>query len=233
MSKLILASILLTLSLCGCSKKDEASSPSLQTPPLNSADSSSTPTSDADKTATPTSPRSEGRSDRDDPPAKAASVDQSTGGKPSTSKRASQTSKSAADTSDRKVAAASQSGSDPVNARKSADQMWRTFKAEKSRCSTLGATERARCLTEVGERYQSARFDCAALPEPDRTLCTQYTIQGDTAMESPPKAPVTHTKNPTTIPETPGDSRPAERNRDSTKQQQDAAGALTGSTKSN
>jgi len=233
MSKLILASILLTLSLCGCSKKDEASTTSLQTPPPNSADSSSTPTSAADRTATPTRPQSEGRSDRDDPAANVSSADQSTAGKTSTSKPVRQTSTSATDTSGRKVGAGAQSGSDRVNARNGAAQTWRTFNTEKSRCSSLGATERDRCLSEVGERYRSVRFDCAALLEPDRTLCTEYTVQHAAAMQSPSKAPITHTKNPTTIPETPGDSRPAERNRDSPKHQQDAAGTLTEPIKSN
>ena len=105
--------------------------------------------------------------------------------------------------------------------------------ADRSGCSTLGPTERVGCLEEVSERYRSASFDCAAVPEPDRRLCTEYTAQRDVGMEGSSKAPVTHTKNPTTIPETPGDSRPAERNRDSTKQQQDAAGALTEPIKSN
>ncbi len=110
---------------------------------------------------------------------------------------------------------------------------WSEFQAMVDRCDTETGSGREQCLNEARDVYRTANFKCDALPTEERQRCLQFADRWNSAVADAPKAAVKHDKDPTTIPTSPGDPRPAERNRDSTKQQQDAVGTVPDPTKPN
>jgi hypothetical protein len=103
---------------------------------------------------------------------------------------------------------------------------WEEFQATMGRCVAVDLSAREQCLAEARDAYRSANLDCAALPGRERKECLKYAkLWADTEADVPTAA-VTHDEEPAAIPAAPDDARPAERNRDSTKQQQDAVGTL-------
>jgi hypothetical protein len=94
------------------------------------------------------------------------------------------------------------------------------------RCVDADLSAREQCLAEARDSFRSADLDCAELPGGDRKECLKYAKLWEDAAADIPTAAVTHDEEPAAIPAAPDDQRPAERNRDSTKQQQDAVGSL-------
>ena len=103
---------------------------------------------------------------------------------------------------------------------------WSEFQGMVKKCSTLTGTERKQCITDARDTYRASNFRCESMSGQDKTQCLKYGEEWKSAKANQPNSPVTHTDDPTMSPATPGDPSPSERNRDSTKQQQDAASSL-------
>jgi hypothetical protein len=111
--------------------------------------------------------------------------------------------------------------------RASADKKWIDFHGMLKKCYAMSSPEKAQCLADAGDTYQALKFDCRALSNSDKKQCLKYDDELKSATASLSTPAVTHTTEPTMTSTNPGDSSAAERNRDSTKQQQEAAGAVT------
>ena len=103
---------------------------------------------------------------------------------------------------------------------------WRVFRALVKKCDALTGESKKQCMAEARDMYLASNFKCQTLGS-DKMQCLRYREQWESAKADLPKGAVTHTEEPTMSPASPGDPSAAERNRDSTKQQQDAAGTLT------
>ena len=101
------------------------------------------------------------------------------------------------------------------------------------RCDTEIGSAQEQCLKDAKDVYRTAHFKCDALGIPERQNCLDFAERWDSAAADAPTEAIKHDKEPTTIPTSPGDPRPAERNRDSTKQHQDAVGTLPDPAKPN
>jgi hypothetical protein len=102
---------------------------------------------------------------------------------------------------------------------------WNGFQAVVQRCVSVPIGEREQCLADARDAYRAAKVDCTALSTRDRKECVKYAkLWQDTEMDVPTAA-VTHDEDRAAAPAEPEDADPAERNRDSTQQSQDAAGA--------
>ena len=111
-----------------------------------------------------------------------------------------------------------------------AAEEWRDFRALVKKCEALTGDEKKHCMAEARDKYLAADFRCETLGSA-KLRCLRYREQWSGAKTDSPKAAITHTEEPTMSPATPGDPSAAERNRDSTKQQQDAAGTLSEPTR--
>jgi hypothetical protein len=107
-----------------------------------------------------------------------------------------------------------------------APRSWSDFKVMVKKCDQLTGAERKQCMADARDAYRASNYNCESMSQPDRTQCQRYYDQWKSAAASDSKPAVTHTDEPTMTPATPGDPSPSERNRDSTKQQEDAAGNL-------
>ena len=107
-----------------------------------------------------------------------------------------------------------------------APRTWNDFKVMVKKCDQLTGAERTRCMDDARDAYRTSNYNCESMSQPDRTQCLKYRDQWKSAAASESKPAVTHTDEPTMTPVTPDDPRPSERNRDSSKQQEDAAGTL-------
>jgi hypothetical protein len=116
--------------------------------------------------------------------------------------------------------------------RSTVPEQWTDFRALVKKCDSLTGDEKKRCIAEARDTYLASDFKCETLGS-DKVQCLTYREQWKNARADLPKAAITHTEEPTMSPATPGDPSAAERNRDSTKQQQDAAGTLTESKRQN
>jgi hypothetical protein len=95
------------------------------------------------------------------------------------------------------------------------------------RCDTeRDADAQQQCFQEARAAYRSAGIECDALPSQARRDCLEFSERLSGGVAEAPQGVVTHTEEPTMTGTSPGDPRPAERNRDSTKQQEDARGTL-------
>jgi hypothetical protein len=103
---------------------------------------------------------------------------------------------------------------------------WRHFRALVKKCDALTGESKKQCMAVARDVYLASDFKCQTLGS-DKMQCLRYREQWKSAKADLPKGAVTHTEEPTISPASPGDPSAAERNRDSTKQQQDAAGTLT------
>lgn len=100
---------------------------------------------------------------------------------------------------------------------------WSHFQGMVKKCQALTGDEKKQCMADARNTYRASRFQCESMSGTDRTQCLKYGEQWKDARADQPNAPVTHTEEPTMTPATPGDPAPSERNRDSTKQQEDAS----------
>ena len=103
-----------------------------------------------------------------------------------------------------------------------APRSWSDFKVMVKKCDELTGAERKQCMADARDTYRTSNYNCESMSQPDRTQCLRYREQWKSAAASDGNPAVTHTEEPTMTPATPGDPAPAERNRDSTKQQGDA-----------
>ena len=106
---------------------------------------------------------------------------------------------------------------------------WSDFKIMVRKCDTLTGADKKQCMADARDTYRASNYNCERMSGADQTQCVKYREQWKTAAAgdtSSTNAPITHTEEPTMTPASPGDPSPSERNRDSTKQQEDAAGNL-------
>jgi len=208
MLKILIIQIVLGLALCGCSKKDDTGSDTGRSSADKALDSAKDGTSnagDAAKDAAQDTARSVKETARDVKDAAPLASP-----KPKESNR--KATKNLADKSKDTSSAA-------------ADD-WHDFRALVKRCDALTGASKKQCMVEARDMYLASDFKCQTLGS-DKMQCLRYREQWKSARADLPKAAVTHTEDPTISPASPGDPSAAERNRDSTKQQQDAAGTLT------
>jgi hypothetical protein len=101
------------------------------------------------------------------------------------------------------------------------------------RCDTETGSAKEQCLNEARDIYRTANFKCKELRTQERQNCVQYAERWNNAAADAPTAAVKRSQEPMITAPGPGDPRPAERNRDSTKQNQDAVGTPPDPTKPN
>ncbi len=214
MLKPLIFSLTLTVLLCACTKKDDAvSNNNSATPPANAVGlSKDSAGSGANVPAEPPPARSESDSQAT---AKEAAVPTET--QQNTHKKP-----------ERNAARDSAKATHSATARR-----WREFQAMVDRCDTTTGSAAEQCLKDAKDAYRSANFKCDTLAAPERANCLQFAETWNNAVADAPKAAVKHDNDPMMTPPSPGDPRPAERNRDSTKQQQDAVGNLPETKKPN
>lgn len=207
MLKILIITTVLGLALCGCSKKDDTgldTGRSSADKAIDSAKDKASTASDATKDAAQDAARSakETTSDAKDSAASAAEK----------RKESTRKAKNLADKS--------------KNTSSVTVDEWRDFRALVKKCDALTGESKKQCMAEARDMYLASDFKCQTLGS-DKMQCLRYREQWKSAEADLPKATVTHTEEPTMSPASPGDPSAAERNRDSTKQQQDAVGTLT------
>jgi hypothetical protein len=212
MFKPLIFSIALIAALSACSKKDDAASNNVRTTPANAVSSSEDPARNGANAPAPGPEGSEAQSERT---AKEAAI--------STEAEAKKHKKQTAN-----AAHGSAKGTRSVIRRR-----WGEFQAMMDRCDRATGAAREQCLAGAKDTYRSANFKCDALPAREGRNCLQFAERWNNAAEEASTAAVKHDKEPMMTAPSPGDPRPAERNRDSTKQQQDAVGTLPEPTKPN
>jgi hypothetical protein len=212
MFKPLIFSLTLVVALCACSKNDDAASNNIRTPPANAIDSSKDAAGNgAIGTAQGPArlePESEGTPKEAAVPVEALPKKH-------------------------KKQAPNAVHDNAKGARSVSGRRWSEFQAMVDRCDTETGAAREQCLKEAKDAYRSANFKCDALAAQERENCLQFAERWNNAVADAPTAAVKHAKEPTTTATSPGDPRPAERNRDSTKQQQDAVGTLPEASKPN
>ena len=212
MFKPLLLSLTLIAALSACSKKEDATSNKVRTPPVNAVSSSE----DAARHGATASAQGSARAEaHGEGAAKDAAI--STEAEPKKHKQ--QTANAAHDNA---------KGTRSVIRRR-----WSEFQTVVDRCDTASGAAREQCLAEAKDTYRSANFNCDALPAQERRNCLQFAERWSNAAADAPTTAVKHDQEPMMTAPSPGDPRPAERNRDSTKQQQDAVGTLPEPTKPN
>jgi hypothetical protein len=211
MFKSLILSLTLVVALCACSKKDDGASNNMRTAPAKAVDSSKegarNGANGTAQGAAPSELESEGT------PKEAALPTEAQPKKPK---------KQGPNANERAKGTRSVMG-----------RRWSEFRAIVDRCDTASGAAREQCLKEAKDAYRSANIKCDALATQERETCRQFAERWNSAVADAPRAAVKHAKEPTTTATSPGDPRPAERNRDSTKQQQDAVGTLPEATKPN
>ena len=214
MSKPLIFSLTLIVALCGCSKKEDAASNNIGIPPADAINSSKDRTASGinDNTAARGPVRPESQSEGN--PKEAASSSEA-----QPKKHKKQGLNAVHD---------SAKSMQSVTARR-----WTQFQAMVDRCDTETGAVREQCMNEAKDAYQAAKFKCDALAAQQRQNCRQFAARWNNTVAATPPAAVKHAKEPTTTAASPGDPRPAERNRDSTKQQEDAVGTIPEATKPN
>jgi hypothetical protein len=95
---------------------------------------------------------------------------------------------------------------------------WDRFQTMVNGCDTKISSAREECLVNARDTFRAANFKCDALGAERRTSCLHFAERWNSAVADAPGAPVKHAEEPTVTATDPGDPRPAERNRDSTKQ---------------
>lgn len=240
-----IAAIVLSVAMCACSQKEEPpleqpqkSSPAMtpQSPAGTSSEKRSAGTSpataDRSRTASPTTPDSS----KGDTKAEASGTHGGT--VPGTQERVTSAEADNAAPPKRAVQKSNKSRKPNKELAKAtsnrqrppsdATSRWSEFQAVVARCETLTGDKRERCLDDATDAYRAAGLKCEALSDPDSKECIKYMERFNGTGS---KQAITHTETPAITAATPGDPTPAQRNRDSTVQQQDAAGTLPESTR--
>ena len=208
MLKILMITTVLGLALCSCSKKDDTGldkARSSADKAIDSAKDAASNAGDAAKDAAQGAARSVKETARDVKDAAASAAETTKGNSRKAMKSLTEKSEDQPST----VA-----------------EEWTDFRALVKKCDALIGEERKHCIAEARDMYLTSDFKCQTLGSA-KMQCLRYREQWKSAKADLPKAAITHTEEPTMSPATPGDPSAAERNRDSTKQQQDAAGTLT------
>ena len=214
MLKILFTSAALALITCGCSNKDDA---------VDSAKTSSAKSTESPKDAAPPNTSTAGKS-QDTPRSTPA-------GTADTSKTSAANSQQAKDASDQ---ATSKAGARSKSPHSLADKKWVDFRGMLRKCDALPTTQKEQCLVDFEDTYRALDFQCTALSKSHERQCRKYNEELKNALANlPPRSSVTHTTEPTMTSASPADPSAAERNRDSTKQQQDAAGTTLEQSKRN
>jgi hypothetical protein len=212
MFKPLLFSLALIAALSACSKKEDAASNNVRTPPANAVSSSEDAARNDATASAQGSARAEAQGER-------------------TAKEAATSPQ--AEPKKHKKQAANATHDSAKGPRSDIRRRWNEFQATVDRCDTANGAAREQCLAEAKDTYRSANFKCDALPAQERRNCLQFAERWNNAAADAPTTAVKHDKEPMMSAPSPGDPRPAERNRDSTKQHEDAVGTLPEPTKPN
>ena len=102
---------------------------------------------------------------------------------------------------------------------------WSDFKGMVKRCNTLTGADKKECMANAQDTYHASNFNCETMSGSDKTQCLKYRQEWKSAKANQPNPAVTSDDNPT-MDSPAGDPTAAERNRDSTIQQEDATGTL-------
>ncbi len=210
MFKPLILSLTIVIALGACSRKDDAAPSAGRAPPTNAV------------TATPEAARDTADANAQKPAA-SASASERPAKEPATSTETV--------SNKHKKQAANGAHDSAKSARSSLRRQWREFQAMVDRCDTASGAAREQCLTQAKDTYLSANFKCDALPAQQRKTCLEFNERWTTTTADAPTEAVKRDKEPMITAPDPGDPRPAERNRDSTKQNQDAVGTPPDPTK--
>ena len=221
--------VLLAVAVYACSQKEEAAPNQTQSSPTAPVNSSNTApsssqamersrSSSAPKTA---SSQNSGQAAADGSDHQTASQAQrGASGSPADSASSASRAKQRSNKTSTKAAANKKTPSGPAT-------LWSEFRALMIRCETFTRDKRDQCLDAAKAAYRAADLKCETLPDGDSKECMKYLGRSNGGAN---KQAITHTETPAITPAAPGDPTPAQRNRDSTIQQQDAAGELSEST---
>ena len=231
MLKPLMLSIGLIVALTSCSKRDDETSSQMTAPPVRTAE----PSKDASAS-----------NDTAGNGASSALVAQSKPKSLSTAEAATTSSDSGAsgqkkqtDVMPKKEKKREASQGTAKSGRSPIVKRWDEFQATVDVCAAAPAVDREQCLTEARHAFRSANFQCDTLPARERKNCLQFAERWNGAgadaqtTEQAPSDVVKHDDEPMTMPAHPADTGPAERNRDSTKQSQDAVGTASDDTEPN
>ena len=202
-------SLILVVALCACSKKDDSARSNVQSPPVNASD----PSKDTPVTADKTDPGS-----KTPPPAsRAEPASKGTEADKGPSKEAVIPAEEK-DTKQKKPVEKAAHGSAKKGTESAMRRRWDQFQAAVNGCDTKTGSAREECLAKATDTFRAANFKCEALGPKRRTNCLQIAERWNSPVAEAPGAPVKHAEEPAVTATDPGDPRPAERNRDSTKQ---------------
>src|SRR6185295_2411841 len=110
---------------------------------------------------------------------------------------------------------------------------WRDFQRAAQKCDTLTGAERQQCMTDAGDKYHAANFNCESMTPADKAQCEKYGEQWKSARANPSDAQAVRSGEPNTVPANPADPTDELKNRDSTKQHKGAASAPPNPQKQN
>jgi hypothetical protein len=210
MIKPLIPSLAFLVALCACSKQDDVASSNTQAPAADTAQSNNSqpPAADTAKNSERNDASATNQVPAQSEPQSTGTTQEIAAAPPAEPKAPKKHATSGASNS-----AKGTRSRDPV-------RRWDRFEAMVDRCDSSDTREQ--CLADARSVYRAANFKCDALPSPKRESCLQFGEQWRNAQADASKSTVTHDEDPATTPASPGDPRPAERNRDSTKQSQDA-----------
>ncbi len=206
-------SLILVVALCACSKKDDSAGKNVQSPPTSASD----PAKDtsASDNETDLGSKSELASKTDQAP-KADLASGSSEGDRGISKEAATPTEEKHEKQKKQVDNATH-GSAKKSTNAAMRRRWDQFQTMVNRCDTKTSAAREECLVEARDAFQAANFKCDALGHERRTNCLQFAERWNNSVADAPGAPVKRAEEPAVTATDPGDPRPAERNRDSTK----------------
>jgi len=193
----VMFSLTLVVAVCACSKKDDSAANNVQSPSVSAAAPSKDPPVAANNAdpASENSARNKGASEETAIPTEAKDKQHK---KP--------VEKSAHASGEKRSLAAVMRG------------RWDKFQTMVDECDTKTSSAREECWATARDTYRTANFKCDALGPQRRTDCLRFAERWNNAVADAPSAPVKHVEEPAVTATDPGDPRPAERNRDSTKQ---------------
>jgi len=200
--------LILIVALCACSKKDDSTGNNVQPSPVSASD----PSKDTSTTANSTEPGSKTESaPKTDPPSGSSEGDKGT------SKEAAIPTEEK-DKKQKKQVENRADGSAKKGTRSAMRGRWDQFQSMVNKCDANASSAREECLAKARDTFRAANFKCEALGSQRRTACLEFAERWNNPVADSPRAPVKHVEEPALTATDPGDPRPAERNRDSTKQ---------------
>ena len=110
-----------------------------------------------------------------------------------------------------------------------AGKTWKQFQSQVKKCDAMTGDQQKQCIANAKATYRASHFDCDALTGQSKAQCQKYDTQWNTASQD------THvrTGEPNASPADPADPTDAMKNRDSRKQEGNAASSLPEPQKQN